>query len=95
MVTHPHEEDELSDEEIGEDEATLKLRWVKGYNHSNPNNPGILIVDEESRFAFNKTTGNGLVLHYHCLRKSTTKCQAKCTLVCETAVIDNVEKNKV
>ena len=94
MVTHPHEDDELSDEEIGEDEAALKLRWVKGYNHSNPNNPGILIVNEESRFAFNKTTGNGLVLHYHCLRKSTTKCKAKCTLVCETALIDNVEKTK-
>jgi hypothetical protein len=59
MVTHPHEDDELSDDEIREDEAVLKLRWVKGYNHSNPNNPVILIVDEESGFAFNKMTGNG------------------------------------
>ena len=40
------------------------------------------------------TTGNGLVLHYHCLRKSATKCKAKCTLVCETVLTDNVENTK-
>ena len=37
-------------------------------------------------------TANGL--HYHCLKKSVTKCKAKCTIVLESVVEDGVSKNK-
>ena len=79
MVTHP--EDGNSDDSS----EVLQFRWVKGYDHNNPNNPGILVVNEEARFAFNKMTEDGAILHYHCLKKATTKCKAKCTIVVETA----------
>ena len=42
-------------------------------------------MNEEPRFAFNKMTEDGAILHYHCLKKATTKCKAKCTIVVETA----------
>jgi hypothetical protein len=94
MVTHPEEPTDHSEEEIEDVQQTFKFRWVKGYNHNNPNNPGILIVNEEARFAFNKMAGNGLILHYHCLKKAATKCKAKCIILVETILEEDVEKTK-
>ena len=91
MVTHP-EDGDPSENEDDDAEEVLKFRWVKGYNHDNPDNPGILVVNEKARFSFNKMTANGL--HYHCLKKSVTKCKAKCTIVLESVVEDGVSKNK-
>ena len=91
MVTHPEDEGEDVEEGEGEDEGEdevdgggFQFRWVKGYNHNNSNNPGILVVNEEARFALNKITDGGSILHYHCLKKATTKCKAKCTVEVDT-----------
>ena len=85
MVTHPEDEGEDVEEGEGEDEGEdevdgggFQFRWVKGYNHNNSNNPGILVVNEEARFALNKITDGGSILHYHCLKK------AKCTVEVDT-----------
>ena len=69
MVTHPN---------IGA-KKTFRLRWIPGYNKTDEN-PGILVVNEAAKFALNKTTTKGEIMHYHCIKKSTTKCKAKCTI---------------
>ena len=88
MVTHPEGQDSLDDEDR-EGTEPLKLRFMKGYDHTDPRNPGVLIVNEAYRFAFNKSRGDQL--HYHCLKKGSTKCKAKCTVVSQLESVNGTD----
>ena len=86
MVTHPEGQDSLDDEDR-EGTEPLKLRFMKGYDHTDPRNPGVLVVNEAYRFAFNKSRGDQL--HYHCLKKGSTK--SKCTVVSQLESVNGTD----
>ena len=99
MVAHPQNDDDFEpnepqQENDGPDEpqqendgpdAAFRIRWLNGYKK---NSIGILVVNEQAKFAHNKTTAKGALMHFHCLKKGTTKCRAKCTI----AVIQNEDQ---
>ena len=58
-----------------EEEIVTSVEWLKGYNVSNSENPGKLVINSTAKFIYNKTCGD--IIHFHCSCKKSHKCKAK------------------
>ena len=58
-----------------EEEIVTSVEWLKGYNVSNSENPGKLVINSTAKFTYNKTCGD--IINFHCSCKKNHKCEAK------------------
>ena len=60
-----------------EEEIVTSVEWLKGYNVSNSENPGKLVINSTAKFTYNKTCGDIIHFHYSCKKKSQVQSQGK------------------
>ena len=58
-----------------EEEIVTSVEWLKGYNVSNSENPGKLVINSTAKFTYNKTCGD--IINFHCSCKKTTTAKQK------------------
>ena len=64
------------DQQFEEQEALdVEFEIMAGNKVKNKDNPGKLIVEMKEKFLFNRKIQN--IIHFHCAKKETLKCQMK------------------
>ena len=64
------------DQQFEEQEALdIEFEIMAGNKVKNKDNPGKLIVEMKEKFLFNRKIQN--IIHFHCAKKETLKCQMK------------------